>query len=134
MNYSKILNEMYGKNPIRKLNKELKNAFETDEEYLKRKVVENYSKRYRNSIDEKKLYNAALVNAFANKTDDTDSKVFLLSVDKRRELHKESAEEGYLLGMQDYLLTFGEEKGKKINKSKCPFILKYSNHLYEQKS
>ena len=90
--------------------------------------------RYRNSIDEKKLYNAALVNAFANKTDDTDSKGFLLSVDKRRELHKESAEEGYLLGMQDYLLTFSEEKGKKINKSECTFILKYSNHLVEQNS
>ena len=90
--------------------------------------------RYRNSIDEKKLYNAALVNAFANKTDDTDSKDFLLSVDKRRELHKEAAEEGYLLGMQDYLSTFSQEKGKKINKSECTFILKYSNHLYEQKS
>ena len=90
--------------------------------------------KYRNSIDEKKLYNAALVNAFANKTDDTDSKGFLLSVEKRRELHKESAEEGYLLGMQDYLGTFSEEKGKKINESECLFILKYSNHLIEQNS
>ena len=90
--------------------------------------------RYRNSIDEKKLYNAALVNAFANKTDDTDSKGFLLSVDKRRELHKESAEEGYLLGMQDYLSTFSEEEAKKINESECLFILKYSNHLVEQNS
>jgi len=89
---------------------------------------------YRNSIDEKKLYNAALVNVFANKTDNTDSKGFLLSVDKRRELHKESAEEGYLLAMQDYLLSFDDGKRGKIDKSECPFILKYSNHLSEQKS
>jgi len=91
-------------------------------------------KRYRNLIDEKKLYNAALVNAFANKTDGTSSENYLLSVEKRRELHKEAAEEGYLLGMQDYLWTFGEEKGKRIDKSECHFILKYSKHLYEQES
>ena len=90
--------------------------------------------RYRNSIDEKKLYNAALVNAFANKTDDTDSKDFLLSVDKRRELHKEAAEEGYLLAMQDYLWTFSEVEAKKINKSECSLILKYVNHLANENS
>ena len=90
-------------------------------------------KRYRNSIDEKKLYNAALVNAFANKTDGTDSENYLLTVEKRRELHKEAAEEGYLLGMQDYLWTFNK-KEEKIDKSECPFILKYSNHLSEQNS
>ena len=100
--------------------------YEYSDEYL--------FQRYIDSLDEKKLYNAALVNAFANKTDATDSKGYLLSVDKRRELHKESAEEGYLLAMQDYLWTFSEEEAKKINKSECPFILKYSNHLYEQKS
>ena len=88
--------------------------------------------RYRNSLDEKKLYNAALVNAFANKIDKKDD--YLSDLGKRRKLHKKAAEEGYLLGMQDYLLTFSEEEGKKIDKSECPFILKYSNHLYEQKS
>jgi hypothetical protein len=36
--------------------------------------------------------------------------------------------------MQDYLWTFSEEKGKKINESECLFILKYSNHLIEQNS
>ena len=98
--------------------------YEFDDKYL--------FERYRNSLDEKKLYNAALVNAFAEKTDQEGN--FLSDLEKRRKLHKEAAEEGYLLGMQDYLLTFSEEKGKKINKSECPFILKYSNHLYEQKS
>ena len=86
--------------------------------------------RYKNSIDEKKLYNPALVYAFASK-EDQDGNV-LLNLDKRRKLYKEAAEEGYLLAMQDYLWTFTEEE--KINKSECPFILKYSNHLYEQKS
>jgi hypothetical protein len=85
--------------------------------------------RYRNSLDEKKLYNAALVNAFANKLDKGD---YVNDLEKRRKLHKEAAEEGYLLGMQDYLYTFTEEE--KINKSECPFILKYSNHLSEQNS
>ena len=46
--------------------------YEFNDEYL--------FERYRNSIDEKKLYNAALVNAFANKTDGTDSEGYLLSV------------------------------------------------------
>jgi hypothetical protein len=100
--------------------------YEYSDEYL--------FQRYIDSLDEKKLYNAALVNAFANKTDATDSKGYLLSVDKRRELHKESAEEGYLLAMQDYLLSFDDGKSRKIDKSECPFILKYSNHLSEQKS
>jgi len=98
--------------------------YEFDDKYL--------FERYRNSIDEKKLYNAALVNAFANKIDKKDD--YLSDLGKRRKLHKKAAEEGYLLGMQDYLLTFSEEEGKKIDKSECPFILKYSNHLYEQKS
>ena len=101
------------------------NFYELNDEYL--------FKKYINSIDEKKLYNAALVNAFANKTDGTDSENYLLSVEKRRELHKEAAEEGYLLGMQDYLWTF-TKKEEKIDKSECPFILKYSNHLSEQNS
>jgi hypothetical protein len=86
--------------------------------------------RYRKSLDEKKLYNAALVNAFADNIGGKEA----LTLEKRRKLHKEAAEEGYLLGMQAYLLTFSEEEGKKIDKSECPFILKYSNHLYEQKS
>ena len=98
--------------------------YEFDDKYL--------FERYRNSIDEKKLYNAALVNAFAEKTDQEGN--FLSDLEKRRRLHKEAAEEGYLLGMQAYLLTFSEEEGKKIDKSECPFILKYSNHLFEQNS
>ncbi len=85
--------------------------------------------RYTNSINEKKLYNAALVYSFANKTNKNG---YLLSVDKRRELLKEAAEDGYLLAMQEYLTTFAE--GEMFDKSECQFILKYSKHLYEQKS
>jgi len=86
-------------------------------------------KRYLDSLEEKKLYNPALVNAFANKLDKKDD--YLYDLEKRRKLHKKAAEEGYLLGMEDYLLTF-LEKEKSIDKSECPFVLKYSNHLYEQ--
>ena len=85
--------------------------------------------RYRNSINEKKLYNAALVYSFANKINKNG---YLLSIDKRRELLKEAAEEGYLLAMQEYLATF--VKGEIFDKSECQFILKYSKHLNEQKS
>ena len=84
--------------------------------------------RYVDSLDEKKLYNAALVHSFANKK---DSKDYLLSVERRRELYKEAAEEGHLLAMQDYLNSF--ENGIS-DKSECSFILKYSNHLYKQNS
>ena len=104
---------------------DLFNFYELNDEYL--------FKKYINSIDEKKLYNAALVNAFANKTDGTDSENYLLSVEKRRDLHKEAAEEGYLLGMQDYLWTF-DKKEEKIDKSECPLILKYANHLANENS
>ena len=85
--------------------------------------------RYRNSINEKKLYNAALVYSFANKMNKNG---YLLSIDKRRELLKEAAEAGYLLAMQEYLATF--VKGEIFDKSECQFILKYSKHLNEQKS
>ena len=92
---------------------------------------EKLFKRYQNSLDEKKLYNPALVFAFANKTDDTNDKDYLLNVEKRRKLYKEAAEEGYLLAMQDYLYTFSNVVS---DKSDCPYILKYSNHLIEQNS
>jgi hypothetical protein len=84
--------------------------------------------RYVDSLDEKKLYNAALVHSFANKK---DSKDYLLSVERRRELYKEAAEEGHLLAMQDYLSSF--DKGIS-DKSACPIILKYSNDLVVQNS
>ena len=94
--------------------------YEYSDEYL--------FQRYVDSLDEKKLYNAALVHSFANKK---NSKDYLLSVERRRELYKEAAEEGHLLAMQDYLSSF--DKGIS-DKSVCPFILKYSNDLVAQNS
>ena len=56
-------------------------------------------KRYLNSLDEKKLYNPALINAFAYKVDQNED--FISDIKKRRKLHKKAAEGGYLLGMED---------------------------------
>ena len=89
--------------------------YEINDEYL--------LMRYLDSLDKKKLYNPALVLNFANKTDEKD---YLL----RRELFKEAADGGYLIAMEDYVFSFNSA----ATKSECQFILKYSEHLSQQKS
>ena len=79
--------------------------------------------RYHDSLNKEKLYNPALVHAAGYKYPD------------RLKYFKQSAEEGYLLGMQDYLWEFENEKfNLKTHKDECPFILKYSNHLANENS
>ncbi len=87
--------------------------------------------KYTNSLDENNLYNAPLINAFAFKPNENGDDL-LFSLEKRRKMHKEASEKEYLRGMYHYLETFEEEED--FDKSECPFILKYSNHLYEKNS
>ena len=80
--------------------------------------------RYHDSLNKEKLYNPALVHVAGYKYPSNSLKYF-----------KQSAEEGYLLGMQDYLWEFENEKfNLKTHKDECPLILKYSNHLANENS
>tara|TARA_E500000178_G_C16807020_1_gene655180 strand:+ start:51 stop:815 length:765 start_codon:yes stop_codon:yes gene_type:complete len=49
-------------------------------------------------------------------------------------MYKEAAKEGYFLAMEDYLLDVSKDFDFKIHKDECPFILKYTEHLSQQKS
>ena len=87
---------------------------------------ENFS-RYAKSITSKKLSNPALKYNYAY--------TGKLERPERKKLFKESAEEGYLLGMQDYLWEFANEKfDYKLHKDECPIILKYNNYLANENS
>ena len=87
---------------------------------------ENFS-RYAKSITSEKLSNPALKYNYAY--------TGKLERPERKKLFKESAEEGYLLGMQDYLWEFANEKfNYKLHKDECPMILKYNNYLASENS
>ena len=87
---------------------------------------ENFS-RYAKSITSEKLSNPALKYNYAY--------TGKLERPERKKLFKESAEEGYLLGMQDYLWEFANENfNYKLHKDECPIILKYNNYLANQNS
>ncbi|MDA9624923.1 hypothetical protein N9S55_00895 [Candidatus Pelagibacter bacterium] len=84
--------------------------------------------RYASLIKKKKLSNPALKYNYA----------YFGKLDKpeRKKLFKESAEEGYLLAMEDYLMQANDDymKNKELSKSECLTILKYSKHLADQNS
>ena len=84
--------------------------------------------RYASLIKKEKLSNPALKYNYA----------YFGKLDKpeRKKLFKESAEEGYLLAMEDYLMEANDDymKNKEISKSECLTILKYSKHLADKNS
>ena len=82
--------------------------------------------RYKMSLDEKKLYNPALIY--------TGSYNAKGGIEERIKRYKEAAKEGYLLAMEDYLLDVSKDFDFKIHKDECPFILKYNNYLYQEDS
>ena len=83
-----------------------------------------FNLRYVSELDENKLYNPALLNAYSYKD--------LKNKQKARKYNKLAAEEGYLQGMEDYLYSLSDEE--KINKNECQFILKYSDYLANENS
>ena len=83
-----------------------------------------FNLRYVHELEANKLYNPALLNAYAYKD--------LKNKEKARKYYKLAAEEGYLQGMEDYLYSLSDEE--KINKNECQFILKYSNYLANENS
>ena len=91
--------------------------YEINDEYLFWRYVE--------SLNKKKLYNPALVYI-----DTFNAKE---GIEGRIKNLKEAGEEGYLLAMEDYLLDVAKDFDLKIHKDECPFILKYSEHLSQQK-
>ena len=95
---------------------EYSNYFRINDKYI--------FQRYSDSLNKEKLYNPALVYAAAwNNSSD------------RLSYFKQAADEGYLLGMQDYLWEFSNEKFDiKIHRDECPLILKYVNHLKNENS
>ena len=99
---------------------DLRGFYEINKKYLFQKYI--------NSLNEKKLYNPALIATFADN--------FNLSLKKKRKLYKEAAEEGYLLAMDWYLHTFinEREREKKIDMSECSYIVKYYKNLSAQNS
>ena len=95
---------------------EYSNYFSINDKYI--------FQRYSDSLNKEKLYNPALVHAagYNNPSD-------------RLKYFKQAAEEGYLLGMQDYLWEFSNKKFDiKIHRDECPLILKYVNHLENENS
>ena len=82
--------------------------------------------RYKESLDEKKLYNPALIYTGSYNAKDGS--------EERIKMYKEAAKEGYFLAMEDYLLDVSKDFDFKIHKDECPFILKYTEHLSQQKS
>ena len=84
--------------------------------------------RYSSSIKKGELSNPALKHNYAlsGKRERPE----------RKKLLKESAEEGYLLAMEDFLMDANDDykKNKEINKSECLTVLKYSKHLADQNS
>ena len=78
--------------------------------------------KYIKELDENRLYNPAMINAYAYALEKDN--------DKRSKIHKQAAEEGYLQGMEDYLLTlYGKEL---VDKTECSYILKYAKHLSDE--
>tara|TARA_B100001093_G_scaffold392843_1_gene379413 strand:+ start:82 stop:1338 length:1257 start_codon:yes stop_codon:yes gene_type:complete len=84
--------------------------------------------RYLSLIKKEKLSNPALKYNYAYFGN--------LERSERKELFKESAEQGYLLAMEDYLMDANDDykKNKEISKSECLTILKYSKYLADQNS
>ena len=88
--------------------------------------------RYLSSIKKENLsnpalkYNYAFFGSFQEKLERLEKK----------KLFKESAEEGYLLAMEEYLIEANSDyaKSNEISKSECLTILKYSKHLADQNS
>ena len=83
-----------------------------------------FNLRYINQLKEKDLYNPALLNAFGNK--------FLGESLKGRKYYKKAADEGYLVGMENYIFSFN--KKDRLNKNECKDYLKYSQILSEENS
>ena len=83
-----------------------------------------FTARYINQLNEKNLYNPALKNAFGNK--------FINDPLKSRKFYKQAADEGYFVGMENYLLSFN--KKDQPNKEECKDFLKYSKILYNENS
>lgn len=84
--------------------------------------------RYVKSITREKLSNPALKfnYAYAGKFERPE----------RKKLFKESAEEGYLLAMENYIFELQDdfEQKNNINNSECNTLLKYTRYLAEQNS
>ena len=82
--------------------------------------------RYIKSIKSEKLSNPALKYnyAFAGKFERPE----------RKKLFKESADEGYLLAMEDYIFELQNdfEQKNNINSSECNTLLKYTRYLADQ--
>lgn len=83
-----------------------------------------YFQGYINQLKEKDLYNPALLNAFGHK--------FFEEPSKGREYYKKAADEGYLVGMENYIFSFN--KKDRLNKNECKDYLKYSQMLSEENS
>ena len=81
--------------------------------------------KYIKELDENRLYNPAMVNAYAWGSEKKDK-------DKINKIHKQAAEDGYLQGMEDYLWTLYSKE--KVNKTECSYILKYAKHLSDEYS
>lgn len=108
---NQIAKDILGAYPIT----EYSNYFSINDKYI--------FQRYSDSLNKEKLYNPALVHAAGYN-----------SLDRLR-YFKQAAEEGYLLGMQDYLWEFSNEKFDiKIHRDECPLILKYVTHLKNENS
>ena len=83
-----------------------------------------FNLRYIHQLDEKELYNPALLNAYGNK--------FLGEPSKGRKYYKQAADEGYLVGMENYIFSF--DKKNRPNKNECNDYLKYSQILSKENS
>ena len=77
--------------------------------------------KYVKELDENRLYNPAMVDAYAWGLDHVDD-----YTDKIIKIFKQAAEKGYLQGMEDYLWEIYNKE--QVDKTECSYILKYVKH------